>query len=185
MRVRSRAGADDALLRGSRALFVQATHRWNTHMHSVCIPNACMQPYPCAAGYTAERIADARRTRARAASKRARVRLRLGAHASGADTCERVPSAWTLRGSARRRSTMRRRSTRTSARGTPRRSKRCSGYAPPFRPGRGATAGGTRRVFDAARAVVRGGTADARAGVRGTVWARACAGVPVCKYSCA
>jgi hypothetical protein len=35
-----------------------------------------------------------------------------------AETCELLPSAWTARGLARRRSTMRRRSTRTSPRGT-------------------------------------------------------------------
>ncbi len=41
-------------------------------------------------------------------------------------------------------------------------------------------------VVDAARAVMRGGAADARALVFcADVWARACAGVPVCKYSCA
>ncbi len=41
-------------------------------------------------------------------------------------------------------------------------------------------------VVDAARAVVRGGAADARALVFcADVWARACAGVPVCRYSCA
>jgi hypothetical protein len=39
--------------------------------------------------------------------------------------------------------------------------------------------------FDAARAVVRGGTADARACVCADVWARACAGVHLCRYSCA
>jgi hypothetical protein len=36
------------------------------------------------------------------------------------------------------------------------------------------------RVFDAARAVVRGGTADARARVGADVWACACAGVHLC-----
>jgi hypothetical protein len=39
------------------------------------------------------------------------------------------------------------------------------------------------RVVDAARAVVRGGTADARARVCADVWARACAGVHMCRYS--
>jgi hypothetical protein len=42
----------------------------------------------------------------------------------------RAPSAGVDRGSARRCSPMRRRSTRTSARGTPRRSAYCRGYAP-------------------------------------------------------
>jgi hypothetical protein len=41
-------------------------------------------------------------------------------------------------------------------------------------------------VFDAARAVVPSGTADARAHVFcADVRARACAGVTVCRYSCA
>jgi hypothetical protein len=61
---------------------------------------------------------------------------------------------------------------------------------------RRATAGGTRSAGRrcgaglqccagrCARAVVRGGTADARARVSADVWARACAGVHVCRYSC-
>jgi hypothetical protein len=69
-----------------------------------------------------------------------------------ADACERVPSAWTAVGSAHRRSTRRRRSTRTSARGTPLVSPRCTRYAPPFRPRRRATAGGTRSVGRRCRA---------------------------------
>ncbi len=108
-----------------------------------------------------------RRTRPRAASVRARVcACAIGRPRIRADTCERVPSAWTAVGSSRRRSTVRRRSTRTSARGTPRRSPSLVAYAPPFRPG-GAPprAGRARRVVDAAPAVVRGGTADARAHV--------------------
>jgi hypothetical protein len=65
--------------------------------------------------------------------------------------------------SARRRSTVRRRSTRTSACGTPRRSPRCTRYAPlPARLAR-TMADALGRGFDAARPVVRGGTADARA----------------------
>ncbi len=74
---------------------------------------------------------------------RARVRA-IGRPRIRADTCKRVLSAWTAGGSARRRSSRRRRSTRTSARGTPPRPPRCYGYAPAFRPGRRATAGGTR-----------------------------------------
>jgi hypothetical protein len=51
-----------------------------------------------------------------------RQRVCLGAHASTPNTCEPFPSASTACGSARRRSSppVRRRSTRTSARGTPR-----------------------------------------------------------------
>ncbi len=46
-------------------------------------------------------------------------------------------------------------------------------------------AGRARWVVDAARAVVRGGTADVLARVRADVLARACAGVHGCRYSCA
>ncbi len=46
-------------------------------------------------------------------------------------------------------------------------------------------AGRARRVVDAARAVVRGGTADVRARVCADVLARACAGVHVPKHGCA
>ncbi len=45
-----------------------------------------MYLHPCASGYTDERIADAC------------ARVRLGAHAVRADTCERFPSAWTASG---------------------------------------------------------------------------------------
>jgi hypothetical protein len=65
--------------------------------------------------------------------------------------------------SARRRSTWRRRSTPTSARGTPRVSPCWSGYAP-LRARRTRTmADALGRGFGAAQPVVRGGTADARA----------------------
>jgi hypothetical protein len=101
-----------------------------------------------------------------------------------ADTCEHVPSVWTAGGLARRRSTRRQGSTRTSARGTPPRSPTWERYAPkPF--GAPPQAGQPRRVVDAARAVVRGGAADGRACACADVWARACVGVHVCRYSCA
>ncbi len=64
--------------------------------------------------------------------------------------------------SARRRSNRRLLSTRTSARGTPRPSPRCTWYAP-FRPGGAHYGGRARPGFGAARPVVRGGPADARA----------------------
>jgi hypothetical protein len=48
-------------------------------------------------------------------------------HVGAPQTCEPFPSAWTACGSARRRSSRRRRSTRTSARGTPRRCRTCTG----------------------------------------------------------
>jgi hypothetical protein len=90
IRDRSRAGADDALTRGmctsaTRSLR-NAIQRWNTHIHSVCIPNACMYLYPCVAGYMDERIADAGPPHTRAyvlrPCARARVRVRSGALAS-------------------------------------------------------------------------------------------------------
>jgi hypothetical protein len=142
MRVRSRAGADDALMRGmcasaTRSL-CKAIHRWNTHIYSVCIPNACMYLYPYASSYTDERIADAGPPHTRAHVLRPCARARacaIGRARIRAHTCERVPSAWTAGGSARSCSARRRRSTRTSARGAPRVSRRWTMYAPPFRPG--------------------------------------------------
>jgi hypothetical protein len=72
-------------------------------------------------------------TCARALRPRARVcACAIGRARICADTCERVPSAWTADGSARRRSTLRMRSTRTSARGTPRLCRTWPTYAPPF-----------------------------------------------------
>jgi hypothetical protein len=63
IRVRSCSGADDARIRGMCASATRslrkAIYRWNKHTHSVRIPNACMYLYPCAAGYTDERIDDA------------------------------------------------------------------------------------------------------------------------------
>jgi hypothetical protein len=121
VRVRSRAGADDALTRmcasAARSLrsAIDGTRTGVVYRYTM---------HPCA---------------------RARVSVRAPTH-----PCRymRAPSRrrWTACGSARRRSTMRRRSTRTSARGTPRLSSRCIRYAPPFRPGRRATAGGTRSL---------------------------------------
>jgi hypothetical protein len=192
VRVRSRAGAYDSLIRGTcvsaTRCLRKAIHRWNTHIHSVRIHNACMYLYPCAAGYTDARIADAGPPHTRIyvvrPCARACVRVRLGIRA---DTCERLPSAWTAGGSAHRRSTMRMRSTRTSAPGTPRVSPRCTWYAPPFRPERRTTAGGTRsagRRCGAGRCARRRRRC-ARARVCADVWARACAGVHVCRYSCA
>ncbi len=130
----------------------------------------------------------ARRTHAPACCVRAhaRVRVRLGAHASAPTHASAFRRRRPRAASARRRSWVRRRSTRTSARGTPRVSSICPMYAPPFRPGRTPPPPGrARRVVDAARAVVRGGAADARACVCADMWAFACADVPVCRYSCA
>jgi hypothetical protein len=82
-------------------------------------------------GRTGRRCGPAAHTRPRAASVRARVCecAQLGRTHIRADTCERVPSAWTACGSARRRSSRRRRSTRTSARGTRRALRRWLTYA--------------------------------------------------------
>jgi hypothetical protein len=127
--------------------------------------------YIRAASYTDERIADAgpAHTHARTCCVRAHACVRaIGRAHIRADTCERLPSAWTAGGSTRRRSTVRRRSTRTSARGTPRVSSRCTRYAPPFRAG-------------LARRHRRG----VRARVCTDVWVHACAVAHVCRYSCA
>jgi hypothetical protein len=170
VRVRSRAGADDALIRGMSASAARslrkAIHRWNTHIHSVRIPNACMYLYACASGYT---DAGPPYTRPRAASVRARVcACAIGRPRIRAEPCEHVPSLSTAVGSARRRSARRKRSTRTSARGIPPRSPRCPLYAPPLRPGRRATAGGTRSAGSSMRRgpLCAAATADARARMR-------------------
>jgi hypothetical protein len=121
----------------------KAIHRWNTHIHRIRILDACMHPHPCAAGCPDARVTDERPLHTRAHVLRPCGRVcacAIGRARIRADTSERVPPAWTAGGSARRRSKTRRRSTRTSARGTPRQSSRCRGYAPPFRPGRRAAA---------------------------------------------
>jgi hypothetical protein len=60
------------------------------------------------------------------------------------------------------------------------------GMRRPFRPDRKPPqAGRSRRLVGAARAVVRGGTANALSRVSADVWAIECAGVRVCRYSCA
>jgi hypothetical protein len=59
IRVRSRAGADDALIASATRSLRKAIHRWHTHRYSICTHTACMYLYPCASGYTDERIADA------------------------------------------------------------------------------------------------------------------------------
>jgi hypothetical protein len=149
---------------------------------------------------TDRRCGPAACTCPRAAFVRARVcEGAIGLPCIRADTCEHFPSASTAGGSARRRSPGRRRSTQTSARGTPRRSPRCPGYAPPS-PARAArhcgrdTLGG---VVGAARAVVRGGDrrcalarvcaqtcghAHARVCTCGVIAARTKDGVYVCMY---
>jgi hypothetical protein len=165
-----------ACVRVRRALFVRPSID-GTRTGIVCryMMHACSCIH--AASYTDERIADAGPPHTRAhvlrLCARAFARVRLGATAGG---------------SARRRSNRHQRLTRTSHRGTPRVSPRWTGYAPPFR----LRAARHRRrdalggVVGAARAVVRGGAADARARVCAQpFWARACAGVSGCRYSCA
>ncbi len=99
--------------------------------------------YIDAHSYMEDRITDACAHRRRARVLRACARAcgcAFGRARIRAEPCEPLPSAWTACGSARRRSTRRRRSTPTSAHGTPRRSPRWSRYAPlPAR--RRATAG--------------------------------------------
>ncbi len=193
--VRSRAGADDALIRGTCASATRslrkAIHRWNTHRHTyIHMMHACIYIHACLATPTngsPMRGPPPTRARVLRLCARARVRVRSGAHTSAPKKCQRLPSAWTAGGSARRRSPGRRRSTRTSARGTPPRSPRYTRYAPPFRPGgapppRDALGGSSMRPkpLCAARPPMRArvcGCAD--------VWTRACAGVHVCRYSCA
>jgi hypothetical protein len=76
-----------------------------------------------------------------------------------AQTCEPFPLAWTTAcDSARRRSPRLRRSTETSARGTPLASPLCPGYAPLFGRRRATAADALGRS-----SMRRGGTADARA----------------------
>ena len=115
---------------------------------------------------------------------RARVGAGLGAHATASNRASPSRRRGPRAAPARRHSSRRRRSTRTSARGTPRRSPRLPRYAPlPAR--RRATAGvpdALGRAFDAARPVVRDGTADARACAH--VEALACAR-PWCRHDCA
>ncbi len=130
----------------------------------------------------------ARRTRARTCCVRARARVcvRLGAHASGADTCERVPPAWTAGGSQafRMASAFNADIGAWNTASVTELGGVCAVFSARAARHRGRDKLGG--VVDVARAVVRGGAADARARVFcADVWARACAGVPVCRYSCA
>jgi hypothetical protein len=106
----------------------------------------------------------------------ASVRARVCARAHGrprvcTETCEPFLPASTAGGSARRPSLRRRRSTRTSARGTPPRSPRCKTYARPPRAGQRATAGGTRSAGCSMR---RGPLCAAGPPMRACVWAQTC-----------
>ncbi len=132
-----------------------------------------MNLYPCAAGYTDERMCgSAAQTRPRAASVRARVSAcarAIGRARFRADTCERVPSAWTAGGlgaqafltdSAAFNANI---GAWNTARVTTL-DRVCAAFPAPG--GAPPQAGRARRVVDAAQAVVRGGTADARARMR-------------------
>jgi hypothetical protein len=123
MRVRSRAGADDALMRG---MFASATRSLRNAIDGTCtgrvyryMMHACI--YIHARSYTGERIADAGPPHTHAhvlrPCARARVCVCDWAPTHPRRPCERVRSAWTACGSAGRRSSRRRRSARTSARG--------------------------------------------------------------------
>jgi hypothetical protein len=139
-----------------------------------------MYLHPCASGYPDERIAEA-------GPPHTCVHvLRPCARACAWDWAPTHPRRHTLAartacGSARRRSTSCRCSTRTSARGTPPQCQSWPMYVPPFRPGRRATAGGRRSAGRCARRRRR----CARARVCADVWGLACAGDHVCRYRCA
>ncbi len=78
-RVRSRAGADDALTRGMCASatcsLCNAIHRWNTHICSVCIPNGAVSTR--LATRTNGSPMRARHTRVRTCCVRARAHVRM------------------------------------------------------------------------------------------------------------
>ncbi len=131
----------------------------------------------------------ARRTHAPTCCVRARAHVcacAIGRPRIRADTCERHPSASTACGSAHRRSIGRRRSTQTSARGTPPQCRISTRYAPPFSGPAARDCGGTRsagRRCSAGRCAQRHRRC-AHARVCANVWACACAGAHVCRYSC-
>ncbi len=90
---------------------------------------------------------------------------------------------WTACGSARRRSTKRRRLTRTSARGTPRLSRRWALYAPlPAR--RRATAADAIGRCSIRFGTLRGGAADARAHMRVRKYTYSLPWMSECVHSC-
>ena len=98
--------------------FMEHTHIYGIYINTI---NECI--YIHAHSDIEDRITDAC-----VPHMRAHVCARIRAQ-----TCESFPPAWTTAcGSARRRSTRLRRSTQTSARGTPRRSGHCALYAPLF-----------------------------------------------------
>jgi hypothetical protein len=122
-----------ACVRVRRALFVRPSiDGTRTGIVYVYMMHACVFIHARLATRMNGSPMRARRTRAHVLRPCARMCARaIGRPRICADTCERLPSASTAGGSARRRSTLRWRSTRTSARGTPRLSPRCVRYAPP------------------------------------------------------
>jgi hypothetical protein len=149
-----------------------------------------MYLYACAAGYTDERIADAGPPHTRAHVLRPCARARacaIGRPRIRADTCERVPSAWTAGGAARQAFYYGAFNANIGAWNTARVTNLyqvCPAFPAQAVRHRGRDLLG--RVVDAARAVERGGDRRcARACVCADAWARACAGVHVCRYSCA
>jgi hypothetical protein len=171
---------------------VSAIHLWNTHIHSVCIHHACMYLHPCASGYTDERIAGAGPPHTRGHVLRPCARA-----------CVRVVCDWAP--------THPRRHVRAPCVGLDRGWLGSQAFAvaiafnanigawntasvsnmqevcAAFPAWRRATAGGTRSAGHRCGAgrCARGDRRCARSRVCADVWARACAGVHVCRYSCA
>jgi hypothetical protein len=136
-----------ACVRVRRALFVRpsidATRTYTVYVYTM---HACIYIHARLATPTNGSPMRARRTHAPTCCVRALAcaHVRYGARASAPTHASAFRRRRPRVASARRRSSRRRRSMRTSARGTPRLWRTWLMYAPPFRPGRRATAGGTR-----------------------------------------
>ncbi len=166
VRVRSRAGADDALTRGMCASAMRSLRNaidgTRTDIVYRYMMHACIYTHARLARGTDRRCGPASHTRPRAAS--VRVRGRLGAHTSApacASAFRRRPPRvarlagvlWCVK--------VQREHRRVEHRG---RNRLGLCMRRPLSPGGApAHAGRARRVVDTARAFVRGGTADARA----------------------
>ncbi len=113
--------------------------------------------------------------------------LRARPKSRNREPCEPLPiGVDRVAASARRRSPRRRRSTRTSARGTPRVCRTWPMYAPPFRPGPlHRKAGCARPGCRCGAGPLCAAAALVRARVCADTWARARAGAHMCRYSCA
>jgi hypothetical protein len=164
VRVRSRAGADDAIIRGMCASAMRslrkAIHRWNTHGYSICV-HKCMHVSISMRVWLSRRTDRRCGPAAHAPTCCVRARARVCVCGWVPTHPRRTVRARSVGGlprvtSARRRSTRRTGSTRTLARGTPRVSPTCPRYAPPFRPGRRATAGRTHSAGVSGSSMRRG-----------------------------